>query len=473
MNSSPAGTHIFDDIPQDGKDRKRTAPVLMLAGFTGLMFILALLETGRFFLNSRVPYLLEAAIAMASLALAAGFVTRGITNYMDGVHDKVSRRNRQLATLYRTGMAINSPLGLNETIQLIVDEARTQTGASAGKLFLKKHILAVEGEGHAVFYSGFDPSSCMIQSESHLIGLNGLVLKTNKPLRVDSRQEHPGSAQLPPGHMPFESVLSVPLTEASGDCIGSITLVKEAGPGPFTSDDEALLVSFANQAAMAIVKASLYEQVRHLSLLEERERIAREMHDGLGQIFAYMSIELKILEDLLASGDIEKAMKRLEPLRLTAEETSVDVRETIVNLRTPLLPEEDLQEVLGRYLRDFAERNEIKTVLTLGNGGAPPDFTRPAQIQLICIIQEALANVRKHARAQNVEVKMLARNGSREVWVIDDGCGFSPADVPDHGKHLGLTMMEERAREEGGVLKIESEPGKGTMLGIVFAAGDR
>lgn len=465
--------HTFDNLIADSKDRnKGVLRALKVLCFIVPVSVFGLLELGRLFiLNGQVPRLLETIIIMNFLALGALLFSHRIFKYIDGVHREVSRSNRQLATLYKTGVAINSTLGLRDTIQLIIDEARVQLGATAGELVLKKPVLELQGDGHAVYFSGFDPSHCQVRSRSRLAGLNGLVLKTREPLRMDARQKHPASMELPPGHIQFESILSVPLTNVSGECFGAITLVKKTGEEPFTAGDEALMVNYANQAAIAIVNASLYEQVRHMSLLEERERIAREMHDGLGQIFAYLNIEMKIIDDLLASGKTEEAAEKLESLRLTAEDTSVDIRETIVNLRTSLLPGEDLQSALEDYIKDYGERNEIEASLSF-NGGTPPQFTRAAQIQLICIVQEALANVRKHARARHVKVEMFCDQGAREVWVIDDGAGFIYDEVPAHGRHLGLTVMAERARETGGELRIESEPGKGTRIGVVLPASD-
>lgn len=445
--------------------------VLRTFAFLLPVAFIALLEIARvLFLADRVPRSLEALIAVTFLTLAAILFSYQIFAYIDSVHGEVSRRNRQLDTLYRTGVAINSTLGLRETIQLIIDEARALLKATSGELALTRPVLDLEGSGHAIYFSGFDPRDCRVQNRPRMSGLNGEVLRTGKPLRIDHRVEHEGSVALPPGHFPFDSILSVPLKNVSGECIGAITLVKMVGEPPFNEDDEALLVNFANQAAIAIVNASLYEQVRSLTVLEERERIARDMHDGLGQVFAYLSIEMKIMDDLLAAGKTEEAARRLKSVRATAEDTSVDVRETIVNLRTPLLPEEDLLSALNKYLKDFSERNEIKVDLVVD--GALPEFSRGAQIQIICIIQEALANVRKHAAAGNIEVGMFAENGTRTVWVRDDGHGFDPAAVSRRGRHLGLSVMEERAREARGELSVKSRPGEGTTVEILFGPAE-
>lgn len=385
--------------------------------------------------------------------------------------DSAETDNRQLRILYETGMAINSAMGLKETIRLILDEARQQTGASAGKLILSRPIVDLPAGEHAVFYSGFDPSVCEVKAKSRLRGLNGLALKSHGPLRIQDRKSHPGSAVLPPGHIPFESLLSVPLLDDSLEAIGALVLVKPEGARPFNANDEVLLANFANQAAAAIIKESMNEQLRHLSVMEERQKIARNLHDGLGQVFAYLSIETKIVDDLLIAGDIAAARKHLEQLGKAASDTSVDVRETIVNLRTPLDDGQDLRTALETYLKNYAERNAVNTVLTVD--GEMPVFSRSAQIQLICIVQEALSNVRKHANATEIRVNMLPRNGSTELWVIDDGKGFVPELVPGHGGHAGLNFMKERAREAGGLLQIKSTPGEGTAVGIIIAAEER
>lgn len=460
---------LFSRFTSGGAEKKGFRYLRWL-GFVAPLTFIVFLEVGRhYFLHEKVSRLVEVVISVIFLALGAVFFSRQVFDYIDRAHNKVSKQREQLATLYKTGVAINSALDLKETIQFIIDEARILLGAAAGELVLLEPVLDLEDSGHAAYFSGFDPGKCGISERPRLAGLNGEVLRTRRALRVDHRADHPASVDLPPGHMPFSSVLSVPLKNTQGECIGAITLIKTENDPPFTSDDEGLLVSFANQAAVAIVNASLYEQVRHLTVLEERERIARGMHDGLGQIFAYLSMEMKVIDDLLAAGKIEEAQKRLAPLRSTVEDTSVDVRETIVNLRTPFSPREDMFSILEHYLKDFSERNEINVDLQVDNGAAP-GFPRAAQVQIMYIIQEALANVRKHARAGNIRVTVTAQNGGSEVWVTDDGCGFTPAETSRQGRHLGLAVMSERAQVAGGSLKIDSAPGQGTSVGFVFPA---
>ncbi|MEK7817754.1 MAG: GAF domain-containing protein, partial [Actinomycetota bacterium] len=218
---------------------------LKLLGFLVPLAFILLLEAVRvIFLDGMTSRRFEAVIAVGLLALGAIIFSRAIFTYIDGVHGEVSRRSEQLATLYKTGVAINSTLGLKDTIQLIIDEARVLLKATAGELVLSEPVLDMEGSGHAVYFSGFNPEGCEVASRPHMGGLNGEVLKNGKPLRVDHRVDHPGSVALPAGHLEFDSVLSVPLTNTSGNVLGCITLIKQMGEPPFSSDDEALLVSF-------------------------------------------------------------------------------------------------------------------------------------------------------------------------------------------------------------------------------------
>jgi PAS domain S-box-containing protein len=210
--------------------------------------------------------------------------------------------------------------------------------------------------------------------------------------------------------------------------------------------------------------AQIIKQQRALAMLQEREQLARELHDNLGQVFAFVSTQGQAIRRLLGRGDISTADEYTGRLVEVARAADADIRESIVGLRAALL-EQGLFPALSQYLAQFEKNTAIHTELVRPAGLDDGCFDAPVQVQLVRILQEALTNVRKHACAHNVEIKFEAGNGWVNIIVRDDGHGFDPAGRTDgSGEHIGLRVMRERALEVGGSFSLQSEVGRGTQV---------
>jgi PAS domain S-box-containing protein len=209
-------------------------------------------------------------------------------------------------------------------------------------------------------------------------------------------------------------------------------------------------------------QAQILEQQRALATLRERDRVARELHDSIGQVLGYVKLQAQAARQLLARGRISEADGYLAQLAAAAQDAHADVREYILGARSagsPFVPA--LEEFLGR----FNETYGIAAKLSVEPGFTGAEFEPMVAAQLFRIIQETLTNVRKHARASGVSVRLAFTDSRVEATVQDDGVGFDP-EVLDAaaGQHFGLHFMRERAEEVGGTVELRSAPGEGATV---------
>jgi signal transduction histidine kinase len=212
-------------------------------------------------------------------------------------------------------------------------------------------------------------------------------------------------------------------------------------------------------------QAKLIEQKQALATLQERERLARDLHDTLGQVLGYAGMQVEAAAKLSRDGRGEAAAMQLDRLGAMIREAHADVREYILNLRTAPSLQRPFFTAVQQYLQSFTSNYDIQTELSIAPSVKGQTFPPDVQEQIFRIVQEALSNARKHSRARHVHVKFEAEQGRVCVVVQDDGHGFSPDNVEMvYGQHFGLQFMQERAGQLGGLLQVQSAPGKGTQV---------
>jgi signal transduction histidine kinase len=263
------------------------------------------------------------------------------------------------------------------------------------------------------------------------------------------------------------STAVVPLT-FEDDSLGTLWVASRREQA-FGAADLAHLEHLSDQAVIAIQHAWMAAQLQSLAVIEERARIAREMHDGLAQILAYLGLETQTLELLARQGDRDLILSELEQVRRNISLAQADVRENILSLRTTLAGDAGLIPAVQEYCREFSVQTGID-VRFVNELGESPRLTPLAETQLVRIVQEALANVRKHSQAQQVQVSLAAQGACLQVSITDNGVGF---DHRPARTHFGLHTMRERSESVGGTLTVTSTPGEGTqvMLWLPYARG--
>lgn len=231
-----------------------------------------------------------------------------------------------------------------------------------------------------------------------------------------------------------------------------------------------LLFSVGHHLGVAVAKHRSDVEARRLSIIEERGSLAHELHDSLAQTLASLRFQVKMLGDSLGQDTIsEEARTDLARLRNGLDEAHTELRELLSSFRAPL-DRKGLIPALEKLTERF--RRETAIHLLFQNNCRPFELSAAAELQVTRIAQEALANVRKHAQAQTVRV-LLKRGGRSPEHVLlveDDGIGFNERKigVSPPGEHIGLSIMEERARRIDAILRIESEPGEGTRVELAF-----
>jgi two-component system nitrate/nitrite sensor histidine kinase NarX len=232
----------------------------------------------------------------------------------------------------------------------------------------------------------------------------------------------------------------------------------------FTDQERDLLGALADMAAIAVKTAGLREAEHQFTIVAERDRIARELHDSIAQVLGVIHLRLRSLEPQVRDVSGNRAATEISDIAEIADEAYKDVREAILGLRESVTSAGGLEGALGEYLRKYARQTGIKTTLRCDEAARRALLPR-SEVQLLRVVQEALTNVRKHAGAHHVAVSLSEDDGVVTLAVVDDGSGFDSSrleEALDHG--FGLASMRERVEQIGGTLKVHTAPGTGTRV---------
>jgi signal transduction histidine kinase len=358
-------------------------------------------------------------------------------------------------------LAIAAEHAVEPVLQKLVDAARELAGARYAA------IGVPDGEGGFARFITSGMSDELIASLGELPrthGLLGAMLESAEPYRTqDIRQDDRFRGWWPSAHPSMASFLGVPIV-SGGAVVGAFYLTDKQGAATFSDDDQALIETFAAHAALALENARLHERSRELSIVEERNRLARELHDAVTQKLFGVVLAAESGAALL-ERDIGEAGAQLALVRELAREAMEELRSVIVHLRPAALEAEGLAVALGKHV-DVLRRAHRREIALEIDGSAPV----PAAIEadVFRIAQEALHNALRHARAARIVVRLQSGAGGLRLSVSDDGVGFDPAQV--RARHLGLTTMAERARAAGGTLEIETAPAAGTAVRLEVPA---
>ena len=262
----------------------------------------------------------------------------------------------------------------------------------------------------------------------------------------------------------FTSAVAAPLI-AKGQTLGAIFLGANRKRA-FDNRHIELLNTMAHQVALAIRNAQLYSQLDQLAVLKERYRLSREIHDGLAQTLAFLNMQTERVESLLNTGKSEAAIREVAEMRHSIQSAYLESREAIEGLRQELDRPDQMVARLTEYCTQFSLKTGTQTQLVIEPEGLLVD---PAMaLQLLRVVQESMANVRKHARASRLEVSLKGLDSELELSITDNGRGFQDAMQPDIAaqRHFGLTTMRERARNLGGDLTIATGLNQGTRITV-------
>ena len=353
-------------------------------------------------------------------------------------------------------LAVSRQLSTRDALAVIVRSARTLVGARYAALGVPDD----RGSFAEFVVAG------MTQAEQRAIGplprqhgMLAALLESGVPERLADIRKDPRFEGWPPAHPELTGFLGVPVK--NGDDVLGIIFVANKRDGSFSAHDEELLTLFAAHAAIALTNARLYERSREVSVLEERARLARELHDAVSQRMFSIRAHARAAEVLVAK-DPARAAGELAAIAELGAQAHAELRAVIDGLAPPEL--DGLAESLRRYALLAGRAQGIEVRLTAAE---VPELDPRVQAAAFRVAQEALHNALRHSGASVVSVT-LSRTRSRVILeVADDGTGFDPG-LASGG--LGLASMRERAAAVGGVLRVTSAPGAGTRVRLAVPA---
>jgi signal transduction histidine kinase len=373
---------------------------------------------------------------------------------------RTDQQNAELSALLTVGRASASSVDLSEMLDEALDAILAVTSAEAAELWL------VEGAGLRLERFRGVGSGETFSAQPRLLLGEGLLgaaatatsMVVTHDRRPDSRFDHDEVAILD-----LQTFSALPLRRPTG--VIGVLAVAARGKAAFESPGERrVLEGIGERVALAIENARLHAQVLDRAVLEERERIARELHDGLAQVLGYINTQTQAVKKLLETQRLSEATSELDAMGAVSREVYADIREAIMGLRAAppgLVPA--LRDYLNRLPRLAGCEIELRIVDDAESIALPP----VTEIQLVRIVQEALSNVRKHAEASHVEVIVGAQGEEVGVEIVDNGHGFDPMQLDRTGwPRLGLQTMRERAQAIGGDFDVVSATGEGTRIAV-------
>jgi nitrate/nitrite-specific signal transduction histidine kinase len=360
---------------------------------------------------------------------------------------------RSLRHLLSAVLTVGSDLDLPTVLQRIVESAVSLVDARYGAL----GVLDESGTRLAQFITvGIDDET--YTAIGHLPdghGILGLLIVDPRPIRLPDLREHPDSYGFPPHHPPMRSFLGVPV-RVRDEVFGNLYLTDKTTAEVFTDVDEELVVALAAAAGVAIENARLHARVAELVLLEDRERIARDLHDT-------------VIQRLFATGLVLQGAARLSgrPEVIQRIEQAVeDLDLTVKHIRTAIFGLEASRATGGLRQRMLGLARESAGALGFDPrvlfDGAVDALPEAVATELLAVLREALTNVARHARASRVDIEVVAGEDDVVLRVADDGVGWRPDDSTGPGRGIG--NMRRRAERLGGAFSVAPGPERGTVV---------
>lgn len=395
-------------------------------------------------------------------------VARLIGHALEGAwtRSKVAQASERLAALDAATRGIANVLEVDAVLLLIAEGVRDLVRARYAALGIVDSVGVIE-RFVTVGISPEEREKIGQLPRGH--GLLGLIIREGRAFRIPEISAHPDSSGFPPHHPPMHSFLGVPVT-VKGVSVGNLYLTDKIDAAEFSEDDQALVEMFALHAGIAIENARLHEQVQRLAIVEERERIAKDLHDGVIQSIYAVGLSLEDLPEVM-DEDPGEAQVRIDRAIEALHMTIRDIRNFIMGLRPELLDQHDLVGSL-LALAEEVRLNSMVEIDTSIDATAAASLPEHARAPVFHITREALSNVVRHSHATRASINLRREGTSVRLEIHDNGTGFDPAEERE-STHQGLTNMAGRAGRHGGRLRVESAAGAGTRIIVTLEAVDR
>ncbi len=378
--------------------------------------------------------------------------------------DYISRESRSLAILYDVASSINLSHDLNELFDKSLESLCHNLGARAGiirqlKGINKKDIVASQGDFNHTFLASAD-RFLTIQYPNEKVALDRIyrIDRLDSDIVFGARGEQSGKPLL---------VLSI-LLQYREDILGAIHLFFDDDHSFNLDSYNELLISIGQHLGSAVEKFRLLEEESELLIMQERTRLSHELHDSLAQTIASLRIQIRLIDETIHADDEKSTWHQMERIEYTIDQANSQLRELIAHFRIPI-NEHGLIPSIEESIRQT--REELGIPVYFQNEWPQQEFAEDVELNILRILQECLANIRKHSQAESVRVLLGYRDGNFVVLIEDDGIGFVESSiVSQHGQQMGLNILRDRANEINAQIDIESEPGDGTRIHLQFSS---
>ncbi len=377
----------------------------------------------------------------------------------DSLERRVTQRTAELNALNEVSREISSRLDVQQVLNSVTEKARALLGGEAAALCLvdeNQHWLKLQtlsGPKHAVAGNAMrvdnEFTNAVLTGNNTMICGVGSCRGGCRILSEEYRTSH----------------LAAPLR--IGDRVIGALCVGSPAHNQFAAESADMLTKLASVAAIALENARLFAQAERVATLDERRRVAAEMHDGLGQTLSYLGLMTDQVVEFLSDGQEGAALERLRKTRETIGKATSDVRHAINTLMDDSRANKDLCTRLRDTLDEVASQDDFESVWR-SDIDFMPDCSPQIAEQVYNIAREALVNAARHANAKQISVQMGRNDGNYFVMIEDDGKGFDTSQ-PAPGGHFGLQIMQARTKQIGGRFELQSEFGRGTRVTLVWS----
>jgi nitrate/nitrite-specific signal transduction histidine kinase len=376
--------------------------------------------------------------------------------------EQTQRWNSELEGLMNAvSEAISQSLQVSKIADIVLTRTLSLMDLTVGGVFLR------QGDALALVTDRCLPGEVARWIQHNRIGDQATVEMESlpRPEAVGSVSTPTSKPALPVGEAALRWI-SVPI-QAKGQVFGVMCLPCHPSR-PFMAHEKGVLAAVGQQMGVAIDNADLSEQLQSVAASRERERLSHELHDGLAQVLGYLCHRTEVAKDLVLSGEGGRAVIQLQEMQGAVEEAHQDLREAVLGLRATVSPRGGMVAALREYAHKFSRQTGIRVSL-VAEDDAQPRCSPEAEVQVLRIIQESLANVRKHSGAKQAWIRFEFQEESVVVTIEDDGSGFdSTAPTQAGPEHFGLLTMRERAEGVGGSFQVWSEAGHGTRVQVTL-----
>jgi signal transduction histidine kinase len=396
-----------------------------------------------------------------AIAIQQARLHEQVQRHAEELEQQVADRTRELLVLYEVAALANQPLDLETTLARSLEQVLGAVGSEVGAIHLLDEADGASGEEmlHLVVQRGFSPGfAAEVEWLPTDEGLGGWVVEHDEPLIVPDTTLDPRTVVTLPSVEPF-AYTGIPL-RAGGRTLGVLSVVRGTDQPPLNVEEISLLTSIADQLGVVVEGARLRERAEQAAVLEERGRLARDLHDSVTQLLYSVNLFATSGQNALNAGNQSALKTSLTKLAESAQQALREMRLLIYELRPLVLEQEGLVGALQRRLDAVEGRVGIATQLL-----ASEMIELPGQVEeeLYRIGVEALNNALKYAKATLVIVSISVDQEQIQLAVMDNGIGFDLRVVERKGG-LGIIGMRERAEKLGGALEVVSAPGEGTSV---------